>query len=336
MLIYRLGSLGDTVVALPCFHAIARAFPDRSRLVLTNVPVSSKAAPLEIILRGGGLIDGVIDYPVRLRSVRAILRLHRAIRATGSDTLIYMAAARGLTAVRRDRLFFRLCGITHIVCAPDTADLHDNRELPGGHQEPEAERLARCFAPIEAIDLADTGNWDLRLTDAERSVATAALAPLGDTPFFAINLGGKASQKDWGDDNWIKLLAAVAPAAGAMGIVAVGSADDSARSEAVLATWPGQTLDLCGRLQPRETAAALSAAAVFVGHDSGPLHLAAAGGTNTVGLFGDYNRPRKWHPYGAAHAALHDMRGVRAISIEDVRDAVFRLIDANDTCGVNK
>jgi len=46
VLIYRLGSLGDTVAALPCFHLIERAFPDAERLVLTNVPVSTKAAPL--------------------------------------------------------------------------------------------------------------------------------------------------------------------------------------------------------------------------------------------------------------------------------------------------
>ena len=54
IVIYRLGSLGDTIVALPCFHAITRAHPGAERIVLTNFPVSAKAAPLEGILGGSG------------------------------------------------------------------------------------------------------------------------------------------------------------------------------------------------------------------------------------------------------------------------------------------
>ena len=56
IVVYRLGSLGDTVVALPCLHRVAQAFPDAERIVLTNFPVSSKAAPLEAILGGSGLV----------------------------------------------------------------------------------------------------------------------------------------------------------------------------------------------------------------------------------------------------------------------------------------
>lgn len=326
ILIYRLGSLGDTIVALPCFHAIERAFPGRERLVLTNVPVSSKAAPLAIILKPGGLIDGVIDYPVGTRSVRALWQLHKAIRATGADTLVYMAASRGLKNVKRDTLFFRLCGVKTILCAPTTADLHDNRELADGCQEPEVERLARTFVPLGDIALSDPTNFDLRLTVEEKAAAAAALASMGATPFLAINMGGKVLPKDWGDENWTALLTALAPKLGQAGIVAVGGGEDSERSATVLATWPGPTINLCGKLKPRESAAALGVAEVFIGHDSGPLHLAAAGGTRTVGLFGDYNRPRKWHPYGVGHRPIHDMRGVRAITVGQVCDAVWALI----------
>ena len=43
VLVYRLGSLGDMLVALPALHLVARAFPEAERRMLTNVPVSSKA-----------------------------------------------------------------------------------------------------------------------------------------------------------------------------------------------------------------------------------------------------------------------------------------------------
>ena len=50
ILIYRLGSLGDTVVALPCFRLIRSHYPEAEITVLTNIPVSGKAAPLKACL----------------------------------------------------------------------------------------------------------------------------------------------------------------------------------------------------------------------------------------------------------------------------------------------
>jgi heptosyltransferase-3 len=44
VLIFRLGSIGDTVVALPCFHAIERAFPGHRRVLLTNSLTSVRAS----------------------------------------------------------------------------------------------------------------------------------------------------------------------------------------------------------------------------------------------------------------------------------------------------
>ena len=37
---YRLGSLGDMLVALPSLHLVARAFPEAERRMLTNFPVT--------------------------------------------------------------------------------------------------------------------------------------------------------------------------------------------------------------------------------------------------------------------------------------------------------
>ena len=67
----------------------------------------------------------------------------------------------------------------------------------------------------------------------------------------------------------------------------------------------------------------LAKAALFVGHDSGPLHLAAAVGLACVALFGGYNRPRKWHPVGDHHRIIHNMAGVQAISPDEVLEAVL-------------
>jgi ADP-heptose:LPS heptosyltransferase len=313
VLIYRLGSLGDSVVALPCFHAIGRAFPG-PRIAVTNVPVSSKAAALEVILGPGGFVDGAIDYPVGTRSPRRLWNLRKAIRATGARTLVYLAAPRGRPALLRDLLFFRLCGLTTIIGAPRGEDLQCRETADGLEQE--CKRLVRTLAALEPIDLDDRANWDLRFTPAERARAAGALAPLQGRAFLGINMGGKDASKDWGDANWSALIGHLARDHGQMGLVAVGAREDFDRSDAVLEGWPGPVANLCGLLSPRESGAALGGAALFIGHDSGPLHLAAAGGAQVLGLFGNFNRPRQWHPYGARNRVIHEMRGTGAITVE--------------------
>jgi len=318
VVIYRLGSLGDTIVALPCFHAIAKAHPDARRVVLTNIPVSSKAAPLEGILGGSGLIDSTTAYPVGTRSIQALWQLRRELVALGADTLYYLTPARGLLAAWRDLVYFKLCGFKHIIGIPLTPDLQTNRTGADGSLEQEACRLARCMAPVGPIDLNDPAQWDLRLTAAEISAGQRITAPLSLRPYIAINMGGKVLKNDWGQHHWAQLLQHLAPQYSDHGLIIVGAQEDSARAQAVGAHWQGPVVDACGRLSPRESAAAMQQARLFVGHDSGPMHLAAAMGVPCIGLFGDNNPPAKWHPYGRAHHVIHRMSGVQTIRVDEV------------------
>jgi ADP-heptose:LPS heptosyltransferase len=64
-------------------------------------------------------------------------------------------------------------------------------------------------------------------------------------------------------------------------------------------------LDLSGGLSLGELVALLSRADLVVSNDSGPMHLAAALGVPTLGLFGP-ETPRRYGPIGARTAALSD------------------------------
>ena len=323
IVVYRLGSLGDTVVALPCLHRVAQAFPDAERVMLTNIPVSSKAAPLEAILGGSGLVHRFMAYPVGTRSFLALHRLRAALRALDAQTLVYLTPSRGLMAAWRDLLFFRLCGFTRIVGAPTNGDLQGNRRGADGLIESECERLARCIAELGPVDLSDPAAWDLHLTAAERQTAAAVLTAAAGQPRIAINMGGKVAENDWGESNWGALMTRLRGACGDHALVFIGAAEDSARAARVGDLWPGPVVNLCGQVSPRVSAAAMTGSRVFVGHDSGPLHLAASVGVPCVGLYGNLNEPRKWHPYGDRHRILHDMRGVSAIGVESVAQAVL-------------
>lgn len=326
IVIYRLGSLGDTVVALPCFHRIVDSFPGARRLVLTNRPVSSKAAPLEAILGPGSFIDGVIEYPIRTRDPGELLRVAGALRSTGADTLIYLGGGRGRLRVLRDVALFRACGLRRIIGAPLSRDLEHPRLDAAGCEEPEAERLARCLAPLGPIDLHARSAWDLRLTPEELREGDAVLEPFGSGAFIAVNTGGKVAEKDWGEAAWAAMLTELARRAPGLGLLFLGASDDSGRAERLATFWRGPSVNACGMLSPRASAAALRRASAFVGHDSGPLHLAAAMGVRCIGLFGGYNRPRRWHPYGQGHHVFHELDGVSRIEPRAVADAAGRML----------
>ncbi len=118
ILIYRLGSLGDTLLALPCFHAIRAKFPEAHISLLTNVPVSGKAAPMLEILDHTGTVDEVLEYPVGSRSPSAILSLVRRLRGRDFDLAVHLAAARGWGASVRDLAFLKLAGAKRVVGVP--------------------------------------------------------------------------------------------------------------------------------------------------------------------------------------------------------------------------
>jgi ADP-heptose:LPS heptosyltransferase len=330
IVMYRLGSLGDTVVALPCLHRVAQSFPGAQCVYLTNIPVQSKAAPLQAILGDADGASQFLDYPVGTRSVRVLLALRATLRALQADTLIYLTPSRGLAAAWRDVAFFRWCGFTRIVGAPLTSDLQRHRRGADGKLEMECERLARCIAPLGPVDLDDPRSWDLHLNAAERQGAQAALGDAARRPRIAVNMGGKFAINDWGEPNWSTLVARLSPLYSDHTLVFVGGPEDEARAQRVGALWSGPVVNLCGRVSPRVSAAAMAGSALFVGHDSGPLHLAACMSVTCVGLYGENHEPRKWHPYGAQHRILHDMRGVCTIGVDQVAAAVESALAKGD------
>ena len=306
ILIYRLGSLGDTVVALPVLRLVARAFPDAERHLLTNFSAHAKAAPMAAVLAHTDLIHGVLEYPIGVRNPVRLWALWRQIRDLRPEVLVYLAEPRGRLRAWRDALFFRACGIRHLIGVPYTHDQQHVRRLADGSFEYEGTRLARCIGELGDAQLDDPASFDLALTTEEQSAASAVLVSLGDgRPLLAASIGAKMDVKDWGDTNWGALLAALSRALPDWGLVMLGSADEEVRTARLLARWVGPSLNLCGRIHVREAAAVLVRCQVFIGHDSGPMHLAAAVGTPCVAMFSSRNQPGEWFPHGRRHRVLY-------------------------------
>ena len=218
VLIYRLGSLGDTLVALPALHLVARAFPDAERRLLTNFPVSVKAPPAAAVLDGTGLVHGYFRYAVGTRSVVELARLWWTLWRWRPEVLVYLGAARGVESARRDAQFFRLCGVKRMVGVPVTEAMQENfygESVGDGVRwmlEPEAARLARNIGGAWGCAAGGCGELgsgaDVRRSGRgrRRRLGQRALA----LPMIAVSVGTKVQAKDWGRENWRALLGRLA------------------------------------------------------------------------------------------------------------------------------
>ena len=311
VLIYRLGSLGDMLIALPALHLVARAFPQAERRMLTNIPVNVKAPAAAAILDGSGLVQGYFRYGLKTRSPLELISLAWQLRRWRPEVLIYLGASRGVETARRDAAFFRMCGIKRQIGVALTEDMQQNRWMEDEQAwEPEGARLARNLAELGDAQLGAAASWDLRLTEAELARAAEAMAGVGERKVMAVSVGTKVQSKDWGKENWRALLARLGALYPEYALVLNGAAEESEASEFAADGWRGSNaggvvVNLCGRLTPRESAAAFSRARIFIGHDSGPMHLAAAVQTPCVAIFAARNKPRVWFPNGSQHRVVY-------------------------------
>jgi len=305
ILVYRLGSLGDTIVALPALHLIARAYPDAERWMLTNFNINEKAAPVAQVLNGTGLIHNYIEYPIGTRNLRTLIKLREKIRQLRPDVLLYLTESRSLLKTLRDALFFRWCGLRRLIGVPYIADLRTCQRSEDGMYEYEGARLTRCIRELGDAQLDNMDSFNLVLSTDERQAAQAALAPLSSRPLLAVSIGAKVDVKDWGDQNWSVLISRLSETFPVCGLVMVGAGVERDRSEMLAKNWNGAFINLCGKLTVRESAAVLEHCHLFVGHDSGPMHLAAAVGTPCVGIFSSRSLPGVWFPYGKQHRVIY-------------------------------
>jgi ADP-heptose:LPS heptosyltransferase len=346
VLIFLLGSLGDTLVALPALHLVARRFSGAERRILTHFSIGDKAAPMEALLNGSNLIHGYFRFPAMSSKPTDMLRLVAAIRRWQPDVLIHLHEPGGKRRAWRDLAFFRACGIRRMIGLPLSDDWQEYRFLPESKcYEHRAEQIARRVAALGDSRLDSPDSWSLGLTATETANGATQLSPVrGCDGILAMSIGCKMDVNDWGDSNWAELLRVLSARLGGWGLAAFGAPVERARTEALLSYWQGPRVNFCGRFSARESAAVLRRCTAYVGHDSGPMHLAASVGLPGVGIYSSTNPPGRWFPYGKEHTVIykrvpcspcgltvckvHNKQCILSITVTEVEAAVLAIARA--------
>jgi len=150
------------------------------------------------------------------------------------------------------------------------------RKRPGRMFEQHAAMLGIDPAPLPVV-------WTAQ---SDRDRAAALLST--DRPVIGLGVTASWAGKVWPPEHFAALFERLSTGLlpGAVPAIFAGpGAAERALAAPALALLP-QAIDLCGALTVPEAAAAIERCALFVGNDSGLMHLAAATGTPTVGLCG--------------------------------------------------
>jgi ADP-heptose:LPS heptosyltransferase len=277
IVVLRANAIGDFIFTLPALVALREAYP-RARVVLLGKRWHKEFLP------GRGIVDEIVELP-RIPGVTA-----PAEEAEDCETLEGFCAgmrARGFDLAvqvfgggRYSNPFMRRLGAACTIGlrSPGAAPL--DRWLP--YLVLQNERLR--FLEVATLAGAGTGNLDprLRVLEADRADLVRRVR-LPDAPVAVLQPGATDPRRRWPAERFAAIGDALAEAGAVVAIN--GSEAERPLTAAVAGAMRRPALDLAGVLSVSSLAALLAHAHLVVSNDTGPLHLAQAVGTATVGIF---------------------------------------------------
>jgi heptosyltransferase-3 len=301
ILCIKLKHIGDVLLMTPAVRALRRAYP--ASAIAALVPRGTEG-----VLEGNPDLNGVFVFDWDAGGSNGV-RLVRTLRRFAPDWVLEMGqgdreAVLGFLSGARRRVGFtpgrsgwwRRALLTEVV--PWNGVQHviqTNLDL-----------VRACGIPAEACPPV----LEVRSAARERMAARLASAGLGlDQPLVVVHPVSRWLFKAWPEACCAEVIGRLVRQGGVA--VAVTSGPEPAEVDAahrilsrVEASGAGRSvINLVGGTSLAELAAVLERAAVFLGVDSAPMHMAAALGIRVVALFGPSGE-RSWGPWGEGNVVL--------------------------------
>jgi heptosyltransferase-2 len=173
-------------------------------------------------------------------------------------------------------------GAKRIVCGPAkiTGESHAARELA---------------QPLDQLGITLTSPAPLFYPNAEdRTFAQLLLGRLS-RPVIALHSGSGSASKNWPLDRWKELAQRLLTRVPSISLILVGGEADRAAIQCLRDLLPPNSVVFAEDLPLPQLGAVLGACDLFIGHDSGVSHLAAATRSKCLLLFGRTD-PAVWAP----------------------------------------
>jgi len=296
ILVIRGGAIGDFILTLPVLSALRSQFPN-TRLELLGYPHIAQLAQL------GKLVDEIHSIDAR--------------------PLAGFFARRGQLNPNLTDFFSSFAIIISYLYDPDgifqenVARVSKAQFIAGPHRPDE--RKAMHATDVFLLPLTRLAIFE---PDAIPRLRTA---PVQTEPIIALHLGSGSEKKNWPESKWRELIQKLSGSQ----LLLVGGEAEEGRLERLAEVAP---CAIARSLPLTELAARLSVCSLFVGHDSGISHLAAALGIPTLVLWGD-TVEAIWRPLGQNVRLL---RNLSEISVEMVHNAVVQATQESHKTGLQR
>ena len=275
ILVFSFSFIGDAVLSTAVIQPLRRHFPDAHITFL----VGPRAFDL---LATDPNIDATLVYDNRGEHTgwKGRLRLINSLRFEKFDLVVNL----------RDSLMARCIGAKHWGMLRGDSNRH---------------AVTRYLEVIQrySVDITDA-RPRLELTEVERTTADNFLAEAdleSERLLIGIHPGGNWEYKLWGGKNYADVASILAERLDATILLFAGPNERELQTRVVeMMEGPPilvQTDDL------RHLAALISVCDVYIGNDTGPMHVAASVGTPVVALFGSTDHIRSG-PYGDLHTVV--------------------------------
>jgi ADP-heptose:LPS heptosyltransferase len=145
----------------------------------------------------------------------------------------------------------------------------------------------------------------LQVPEAATDKVATLLASLGGRPLIALAPGSKMPAKRWFLPRYVEICRRIVEQHAQLGLVVLGGAEDRVAGDAIVeAVGAARALNLAGETTIIESAAVLARSSLYLGNDTGTMHLAATMAVPCVAVFTSRENRDTWAPWGDDHAVL--------------------------------
>ncbi|MFZ0235012.1 MAG: glycosyltransferase family 9 protein [Candidatus Acidiferrales bacterium] len=323
-LLVRLGSLGDVIHALPAASVLRDAFPE-ARIDWAIDPKWQR------LLEGNPDLNEIIS--VDRKSAAGIASTVTKLRAAQYTCAIdfqalYKSALLAFSSGAPRRIGFQSSYAREALASLLYTDQMNPR---GPHKVDHNLTLAEA-----AGARLTTPRFPIQVRPEDETRVAEELAHHNITDFYVLNPGGGWRSKCWPPGRYGELHRQLTEQHGWRGVVSFGPGEEKLAQDVVCTAGIPPAIAIPLDLGP--LMALLRRAKFVVSADTGPLHLAAALGTPTVGLFGPTD-PARNGAYGDASISIRNPRSsettyrrgtsylsaMLSITVEQVIDAIAHL-----------
>ena len=288
ILIFRTGSIGDSVCALPAIYSIRKNFPDAEIDILTNSGGENLISLKYII--DTSLVENIFDYwNLKKKDIWKLLKPKKY-------DLFIQLPQNGAPLFRqiRDIFIAKALGVKYAfgwqVASSGFFPKHQAYLIKFNN---ERDRLLKIIENngLKSYGLIyPLGIQIVHQLKIEKLLKENNITDKGKN--IALIVGAKRPQNRWPIEYFKQVAEYLLN--GGFNIVLVGGNDEYSLAEKIVTNK--NVFNLCGKLKPLETAELLKNCKLTISNDTGPMHLSYAVGTPVRAIFSSRDYPNKWFP----------------------------------------